>query len=158
MSEKSLCEWNLHKQPGKFSLWVSYWLPATNRRKNLSGLVQNLLNPVLINICLNQAYACTLYNKCFPEWRYALHLLHDGSILIAVFILFPTDTRRGNCFLEYRRGRCSSPLAMQISKSMCCCMDDDAVKAWGPRCELCPRKGEALYSQLCTDTLSKWLQ
>lgn len=94
-------------------------------------------------------------NKCFPEWRYALHPLHDGSILIAVFILFPTDTRRGNCFLEYRRGRCSSPLAMQISKSMCCCMDDDAVKAWGPRCELCPRKGEALYSQLCTDTLSK---
>lgn len=57
MPEKSLCEWNLHKQPGKFSLWVSYWLPATNRRKNLSGLVQNLLNPVLINVCLNQAYA-----------------------------------------------------------------------------------------------------
>lgn len=103
---------------------------------------------------LSYSGICTLH-KCFPEWRYALRPLHDGSILIAVFILFPTDTRRGNCFLEYRRGRCSSPLAMQISKSMCCCMDDDAIKAWGPRCELCPRKGEALYSQLCTDTLSK---
>lgn len=75
-----------------------------------------------------------------------------------MFILFLTDTRRGNCFLEYRRGHCSNALAMQISKSMCCCMDDDSIKAWGPRCELCPRKGEALYSQLCTDTSSKWLQ
>lgn len=157
MSEKSLCEWNLHKQPGKFSLWVSHWLPATNRRKNLSGFVQNLLNPVLKNICLNQAYA-HLINVPQNGGMLYNYPFDDGGTLIAVLILFPTDTRRGNCFLEYRRGRCSSPLAMQISKSMCCCMDDDAIKAWGPRCELCPRKGEALYSQLCTDTLSKWLQ
>lgn len=157
MSEKSLCELNLHKQPGKFSLWVSYWLPATNRRKNLSGLVQNLLNPVLINICLNQAYG-HLINVSQNGGIFYNYPFDDGGTLIAVLILLPTDTRRGNCFLEYRRGRCSSPLAMQISKSMCCCMDDDAIKAWGPRCELCPRKGEALYSQLCTDTLSKWLQ
>ncbi|XP_078313226.1 fibrillin-1-like [Crassostrea virginica] len=97
-----------------------------------------LRKPCENGICINNqgSYRC----ECQPGFQ----LQTDGQTCL--------DTRRGNCYLEYRQGRCSNALAMQISKSSCCCMDDDTPKGWGPRCELCPRKGDALYSQLCRGT------
>ena len=82
-------------------------------------------------------------------------MIFQNILTLLINVVVVIDTRRGNCYLEYRQGRCSNALAMQISKSSCCCMDDDTPKGWGPRCELCPRKGDALYSQLCRGTTGK---
>lgn len=67
------------------------------------------------------------------------------------FLCFP-DTKKDQCFMQYRRGRCSRPSRMLTTKSQCCCTVDKMEPpgiAWGASCEPCPSMAEPLYKILC---------
>lgn len=63
-----------------------------------------------------------------------------------------SDTKKDLCFMEYRRGVCSSPSGMLATKSQCCCMIDSMNAsgiAWGRECEPCPSMSDPGYKELC---------
>ena len=61
------------------------------------------------------------------------------------------DKRKGACYMDFRvtlggYNVCGTRLGEEVGRSACCC---GSGKAWGPRCEECPRPGSAQYKLVC---------
>lgn len=57
------------------------------------------------------------------------------------------DVRQEQCFTRYKHGKCTMPLDGLFSKNLCCC--SPIGRAWGDKCETCPRLGTAAFVELC---------
>ncbi|KAG1700053.1 Fibrillin-2 [Nymphon striatum] len=58
------------------------------------------------------------------------------------------DTKAGYCYIDAMGGMCrlKTNNMMKVTFSKCCC---GAGKAWGDRCQMCPRRGTEQYRKLC---------
>ena len=63
--------------------------------------------------------------------------------------MFSSDTRRGLCYTQVRNGKCSNPSFTAVTKSTCCCMEDNSNNGWGYPCEVCPKPGNPQYETVC---------
>ncbi|XP_018328225.1 fibrillin-2 isoform X2 [Agrilus planipennis] len=57
------------------------------------------------------------------------------------------DVREEQCFARYKHGKCNYPIDGLFHKSLCCC--SSVGKAWGDKCEPCPKPGTAAFADLC---------
>ncbi|KAB0800679.1 hypothetical protein PPYR_06418 [Photinus pyralis] len=57
------------------------------------------------------------------------------------------DVRIEQCFTKYKHGKCVHPIDGLFHKDLCCC--SGLAKAWGTRCEACPKQGSAAHTELC---------
>ncbi|KAL0994072.1 hypothetical protein UPYG_G00117430 [Umbra pygmaea] len=58
---------------------------------------------------------------------------------------YPVD--QGQCFLTVTEaGLCDNALGTRLSQELCCCT---VGKAWGSKCERCPRDGTASFRKIC---------
>lgn len=57
------------------------------------------------------------------------------------------DVRQEHCYTRYKHGKCTHSLEGLFSKNLCCC--SPIGKAWGEKCETCPRLGTPAYAELC---------
>ncbi|XP_072384771.1 fibrillin-1-like [Diabrotica undecimpunctata] len=57
------------------------------------------------------------------------------------------DIRQEQCYTKYKHGKCVSPIDGFFHKSLCCC--SQIGKAWGDRCDACPRPGTSAFNELC---------
>lgn len=62
-----------------------------------------------------------------------------------------TDRREGMCHRQLVAGRCPpvSDRFVPVTKADCCC---SMGTAWGPQCEICPKKGTKEYDELCLES------
>lgn len=71
--------------------------------------------------------------------------------MISHFYLFSgtkcLDVRQEQCYTRYKHGKCVHPIDGLFHKSLCCC--SQIGKAWGDRCEPCPRTGTSAFTELC---------
>ncbi|KAK6631430.1 hypothetical protein RUM44_005957 [Polyplax serrata] len=61
------------------------------------------------------------------------------------------DKREGKCHRQLVAGRCPSSTERfaPVTKADCCC---SMGTAWGPQCELCPKKGTNEFDELCLES------
>ncbi|KAF7284743.1 hypothetical protein GWI33_021612 [Rhynchophorus ferrugineus] len=57
------------------------------------------------------------------------------------------DIREEPCFTRHKHGKCTHAIEGLYHKDLCCC--SSIGKAWGHKCESCPRIGSAAYQELC---------
>lgn len=57
------------------------------------------------------------------------------------------DIREEQCFTRYKHGKCTEPIDGLFNKNLCCCTS--IGRAWGTKCEGCPRPGTPAYLELC---------
>ncbi|KAJ8963502.1 hypothetical protein NQ314_005581 [Rhamnusium bicolor] len=57
------------------------------------------------------------------------------------------DIRQEQCYTRYKHGKCVNPIDGLFHRNLCCCTQ--IGKAWGDRCEPCPRPGTATFLELC---------
>ncbi|XP_050313522.1 fibrillin-2-like [Anthonomus grandis grandis] len=57
------------------------------------------------------------------------------------------DLREEQCYTKYVHGKCNNAIEGLFHKDLCCC--SSIGKAWGTKCEACPRNGTAAYVELC---------
>ncbi|GJQ88324.1 hypothetical protein Trydic_g3801 [Trypoxylus dichotomus] len=57
------------------------------------------------------------------------------------------DIREEQCYAKYKHGKCLNALDGLFNKNLCCC--SSIGKAWGDKCETCPRPGTAAFTELC---------
>uniref|UniRef100_A0A671W3K1 Fibrillin-1 n=1 Tax=Sparus aurata TaxID=8175 RepID=A0A671W3K1_SPAAU len=63
------------------------------------------------------------------------------------------DIRVNYCYTKFENGRCQAPKPQNTSKGECCCSPMPG-QGWGDPCEICPSKGEGVYTQdICMETL-----
>lgn len=120
----------------------------------LLNIFRFITAPIIFWELLNaQIYSLkTFWN---PERKY---FNHESNILENRFIgtLFfsgsreKLDKREGRCYMEIEeRGgqkRCHHEMGTVVSKATCCC---SMGKAWGARCESCPKADTEEYKTLC---------
>ncbi|XP_022906889.2 fibrillin-2-like [Onthophagus taurus] len=58
------------------------------------------------------------------------------------------DIREEKCYARHKHGKCSHAIDGLFRKNLCCC--STIGKAWGDKCEPCPRPGTTQFSDLCT--------
>ncbi|XP_065169457.1 fibrillin-2-like [Atheta coriaria] len=57
------------------------------------------------------------------------------------------DIRKEQCFTRYKHGKCNNAIDGLFSKNLCCC--SSIGRAWGDKCEACPRIGTSTFIELC---------
>ncbi|XP_018574078.1 fibrillin-2-like [Anoplophora glabripennis] len=57
------------------------------------------------------------------------------------------DIRQEQCYTRYKHGKCVNPIDGLFYRNLCCCTQ--IGKAWGDKCEPCPRPGTAAFLELC---------
>lgn len=80
---------------------------------------------------------------------YFYTLFSFSSFLSMTKYINSSDTRRGLCYTQVRRGQCSNPSFTAVTKSTCCCMEDNSNNGWGYPCEVCPKPGDPHYRTVC---------
>ncbi|XP_067829444.1 fibrillin-1-like isoform X1 [Heptranchias perlo] len=58
------------------------------------------------------------------------------------------DLRESFCFSTFENGVCSAPKYRNTTKAVCCCSFMPG-EGWGDPCEICPKKSEDAFGQLC---------
>lgn len=85
-----------------------------------------------------------------PGWASArVNQQTDRLDLVSVS---PTDTKRDLCFTSIRDGQCFNPSNQVVTKSICCCTQDEKQAVgvgWGSPCMPCPRMETLEYKRLC---------
>ncbi|XP_017775669.1 PREDICTED: fibrillin-2-like [Nicrophorus vespilloides] len=57
------------------------------------------------------------------------------------------DIRQEKCYTRYKHGKCTHFVDGIFNKNLCCC--SSIGRAWGEKCELCPRLGTPAFTELC---------
>lgn len=57
------------------------------------------------------------------------------------------DIREEQCFTRYKYGKCTHPVDGIFNKNLCCC--SSIGRAWGEKCEPCPRQGTSTFAEMC---------
>uniref|UniRef100_A0A3Q3EIF5 Fibrillin-1 n=1 Tax=Labrus bergylta TaxID=56723 RepID=A0A3Q3EIF5_9LABR len=55
------------------------------------------------------------------------------------------DIRVSYCYTKFENGRCQAPKPQNTTKEVCCCTGMPG-QGWGDPCEICPTKGEGVYT------------
>ncbi|XP_052832468.1 fibrillin-2, partial [Octopus bimaculoides] len=100
-----------------------------------------------VNECVNNPNLCTNGECINTQGSYKCECYRG-------YILQPDgktcrDTRRGLCYTQVHRGQCSNPSYSPMTKSTCCCTEDNANNGWGTPCEICPKPNDREYKTIC---------
>ncbi|CAI9740245.1 fibrillin-2-like, isoform X2 [Octopus vulgaris] len=100
-----------------------------------------------VNECVNNPNLCTNGECINTQGSYKCECYRG-------YILQPDgktcrDTRRGLCYTQVHRGQCSNPSYSPMTKSTCCCTEDNANNGWGTPCEICPKPNDRDYKTIC---------
>lgn len=100
-----------------------------------------------VNECVNDPNIC-INGQCINNQGSFKCICFEGYILQSDGKTC-RDTRRGLCYTQVRRGQCSNPSFTAVTKSTCCCMEDNSNNGWGYPCEVCPKSGDPHYRTVC---------
>lgn len=81
----------------------------------------------------------------FKEFSSVKSVFHCWNIFVSGTKCL--DVRQEQCYTRYKHGKCVHPIDGLFHKSLCCC--SQLGKAWGDRCESCPRAGTSAFAELC---------
>nr|CAI5824069.1 unnamed protein product [Callosobruchus analis] len=66
------------------------------------------------------------------------------------------DVRQEQCYTRYKHGQCVNSIEGLFYRSLCCC--SQIGKAWGDRCEPCPRPGTQAFLNFAQRVLVLWIE
>lgn len=86
--------------------------------------------------------------------RYFIHLFITIHCSCLLYVCYPIDVRVNYCYTKFENGRCQAPKPQNTTKEVCCCIGMPG-QGWGDPCEICPIKGQGVYSTHKTDTAAQ---